>query len=49
MKYIASCSFGKDSIATILLAREHNEPLDEIVLKYGADYQDNFILSKLMN
>lgn len=31
MKYIASCSFGKDSMATILLAREHNEPLDEIV------------------
>lgn len=31
MKYIASCSFGKDSIATIILAREHNEPLDEIV------------------
>lgn len=31
MKYVASCSFGKDSIATILLARENNEPLDEIV------------------
>lgn len=31
MKYVASCSFGKDSIATVLLAREHNEPLDEIV------------------
>lgn len=31
MKYISSCSFGKDSIATILLAREHSEPLDEIV------------------
>lgn len=31
MKYIASCSFGKDSIATILLAKEYNEPLDEIV------------------
>lgn len=31
MKYIASCSFGKDSLATILLAKEHNEPLDEIV------------------
>lgn len=30
-KYIASCSFGKDSIATILLAIEHGEPLDEIV------------------
>jgi hypothetical protein len=29
--YIASCSFGKDSIATILLALEHNEPLDRVV------------------
>lgn len=29
--YIASCSFGKDSIATILLAMIHNEPLDKIV------------------
>ena len=31
MKYIASCSFGKDSIATVILAKEHEEPLDEIV------------------
>lgn len=31
MKYIASCSFGKDSIATIILAHIHGEPLDEIV------------------
>ena len=30
-KYIASCSFGKDSLATILLALEHGEPLDEAV------------------
>lgn len=30
-KYIASCSFGKDSLATILLAIEHDEPLDEAV------------------
>lgn len=29
--YIASCSFGKDSIATILLALEKNEPLDRVV------------------
>lgn len=29
--YIASCSFGKDSIATILLALENNEPLDAVV------------------
>ena len=31
MKHIASCSFGKDSIATVLLALEHGEPLDEVV------------------
>ena len=29
MRYLASCSFGKDSLATILLARKHGEPLDE--------------------
>ena len=29
--YIASCSFGKDSIANVLLALEHNEPLDRVV------------------
>lgn len=29
--YITSCSFGKDSIATILLALENNEPLDRVV------------------
>lgn len=28
--YIASCSFGKDSLVTILLAYLHNEPLDRI-------------------
>lgn len=31
MKHVAFCSFGKDSIATILLALEKGEPLDEIV------------------
>ena len=31
MKHIASCSFGKDSVATALLAIEHEEPLDELV------------------
>ena len=29
--HIASCSFGKDSLATILLALENNEPLDRAV------------------
>lgn len=31
MKYIASFSGGKDSMATIILAHEHGEPLDEII------------------
>lgn len=31
MRHIASCSFGKDSLATILLAIAHGEPLDEAV------------------
>lgn len=30
-KYVASCSFGKDSLASIILAHEHGEPLDEII------------------
>lgn len=29
--YVASCSFGKDSLATVLLAIENNEPLDRVV------------------
>lgn len=31
MKYIASCSFGKDSLAMILLLLELNYPLDYVV------------------
>lgn len=30
-KYVASCSFGKDSMATVILALERGEPLDEVV------------------
>lgn len=29
-RHVASCSFGKDSMATVLLALEHDEPLDEV-------------------
>lgn len=29
--HVASCSGGKDSVATILLAVQHSEPLDEII------------------
>ena len=31
MQYIASRSFGKDSIATVLLALEKGEPLDAVL------------------
>lgn len=30
-RYVASCSFGKDSMATVLLALENNEPLTEVI------------------
>lgn len=40
--YIASCSFGKDSLATILLALENHEPLDRVVFsEVMFDYEDN--------
>jgi hypothetical protein len=31
MKYIASCSFGKDSLATIIVALKNKEPLNEAI------------------
>jgi len=31
MHYIASCSGGKDSIATVILAHKHKEPLDMVI------------------
>lgn len=31
MKYVASCSYGKDSMAMVLLALERNLPLDEVI------------------
>lgn len=31
MRYIASCSGGKDSLAQLILAKEKGEPLDEVV------------------
>ena len=30
-RYVCSCSFGKDSLATVLLALEHGAPLDAVV------------------
>lgn len=31
MKHIACCSFGKDSLAQIIVAKEHGEPLDAVI------------------
>jgi len=31
IRYIASCSFGKDSIAAIITRLQRGEPVDEIV------------------
>ena len=31
MKYIASCSFGEDSLAQIIIGIQHGEPIDEVV------------------
>lgn len=40
MKYIASVSFGKDSLAMLLLLLERHEPLDEVVFyDTGMEFQ----------
>lgn len=40
MKYIASCSFGKDSLAMVLMLIEKGEPLDEVVFyDTGKEFQ----------
>lgn len=31
MKYVASCSFGKDSLAMIIKIKELGMPLDEVI------------------
>lgn len=31
MKYFACCSFGKDSLAQIIVAKEHGEPIDAVI------------------
>lgn len=40
MRYVASVSFGKDSLAMLLLILEHNLPLDEVVFyDTGMEFQ----------
>lgn len=45
MRYIASCSFGKDSLAMVLRLIAEGKPLDEVVfydtgMEFGAIYRN---------
>ena len=53
MKYIASCSFGKDSLAMVLLLIEKGYPLDEVLfydteMEFQAIYNNRDKLSKIL-
>lgn len=54
MKYIASCSFGKDSLAMLLLLIERKYPLDEVVFydtgkEFQAIYDTRDMVLPLLN
>lgn len=54
MKYIASVSFGKDSLAMLLLIIEHKMPLDEVIFydtgkEFEAIYQTRDKVIKILN
>lgn len=53
VKYIASCSFGKDSLAMVLKLIEKNYPLDEVIffdtgMEFQAIYNNVEKLSKIL-
>lgn len=53
VKYIASCSFGKDSLAMVLRLIEKNYPLDEVIffdtgMEFQAIYNNVVKLSKIL-
>lgn len=53
MKYIASCSFGKDSLAMVLRLLEENKPLDEVVfydtgMEFDSIYRNRDILKEML-
>lgn len=54
MKFIASVSFGKDSLAMLLLILENKPPLDEVVFydtgkEFAAIYQERDKVKKILN
>lgn len=53
MKYIASCSFGKDSLAMVLLLIEKKYPLDEVIfydteMEFQAIYNNKIKMEKIL-
>lgn len=53
MKYIASCSFGKDSLAMVLRILEENLPLDEVIffdtgMEFDSIYHNRDKMKKLL-
>lgn len=53
MKYVASCSFGKDSLAMVLLLIEKGYPLDEVIfydteMEFQAIYNNKIKMEKIL-
>lgn len=53
MKYVASCSFGKDSLAMVLLLIEKEYPLDEVIfydteMEFQAIYNNRDKMEKIL-
>lgn len=53
MKYVASCSFGKDSLAMVLLLIEKKYPLDEVIfydteMEFQAIYNNKIKMEKIL-
>lgn len=53
MKYVASCSFGKDSLAMVLLLIEKEYPLDEVIfydteMEFQAIYGNKTKMEKIL-
>lgn len=54
VKYIASCSLGKDSLAMVLLLIEKKYPLDEVIffdtgMEFQAIYNNSIKLSTILS
>lgn len=54
MKYIASCSFGKDSLAMVLRLLEENKPLDEVIfydtgMEFDSIYRNRDRIKELLS